>query len=236
MSPEQVEGKEVDRRSDIYSLGIIIYEMLTGLVPFEGDTPFSIGLKHTSQIPKNPKELNAQIPDDLCRMILKCMEKDRAKRYQSAAEILSELIHVEEGLTTTEKMLPEKMKGHDDQDEAIKTRSPSKSEYLREALSARLKESGKEYPHILFFPYVSVRLSFWAELVSQMAAQAFKNNMVFSIVAPMITIPRAWRLFWSEPRLSLKCISPILLLWSPLIHDRSWTFFKESFPNLLRPS
>lgn len=108
MSPEQVEGKDTDQRSDIYSLGIILYEMLTGRVPFEGDTPFSIGLKHTSQVPKNPKELNAQIPDDLSRVVLKCMEKDRAKRYQSAAEVLSELIQVEKGLTTTERALPEK--------------------------------------------------------------------------------------------------------------------------------
>jgi serine/threonine protein kinase len=61
MSPEQVEGKDVDQRSDIYSLGVILYEMLTGRVPFEGDTPFTIGMKHKGEIPKNPKELNTQI-------------------------------------------------------------------------------------------------------------------------------------------------------------------------------
>lgn len=58
MSPEQVEGKPVDQRSDIYSLGIILYEMVTGRVPFEGDTPFTIGVKHKSELPRDPKELN----------------------------------------------------------------------------------------------------------------------------------------------------------------------------------
>jgi len=89
MSPEQVEGKKVDQRSDIYSLGIILYEMVTGRVPFEGETPFSIAFKHKSEIPRNPKEVNAQIPEDLSRVILKCLEKDKELRYQSAGEVRS---------------------------------------------------------------------------------------------------------------------------------------------------
>jgi serine/threonine-protein kinase len=66
MSPEQVEAKDIDQRSDIYSLGIIMYEMLTGRLPFEADTPFAIGVKHKSEIPKNPMEFcNTQ----LCRSL-----------------------------------------------------------------------------------------------------------------------------------------------------------------------
>jgi serine/threonine-protein kinase len=76
MSPEQVEGKEIDQRSDIYSLGIILYEMVTGRVPFEGDTPFTVGIKHKSETPKSPRELNSQIPEDLSRLILHCLEND----------------------------------------------------------------------------------------------------------------------------------------------------------------
>jgi DNA-binding response OmpR family regulator/Holliday junction resolvase len=88
MAPEQLEGEVVDGRADLYALGIVLYEMLTGHVPFEGNTFLIVALKHKTESPRNPQEINPQIPEALCRLILKCLEKDRTARFPDAGEVL----------------------------------------------------------------------------------------------------------------------------------------------------
>jgi len=111
MSPEQVEGKEVDQRADIYAMGVILFEMVTGMTPFKGETAVSIALMHTREKPPNPSEINDQIPEELSQVILKCMEKDKAKRYQKAEELTADLDNVEHYVPTTDRMVPLKRPG-----------------------------------------------------------------------------------------------------------------------------
>ena len=108
MSPEQVEGQEVDLRSDLYSLGVILYEMLTARVPFDGETALSVAYKHKHDAPEDPRKFNDRIPPDLSRVVLKCLEKEKEKRYQSADELGAQLESIERGLPTTEKVAPKR--------------------------------------------------------------------------------------------------------------------------------
>ena len=96
LSPEQAKGSFIDCRTDLYSLGVVLYEMVTGTVPFQADSAVAIALKHIQEEPIPPKQLNSKIPDSLNKLILKAMEKEPSKRYQSAKEMIADLQKIKE--------------------------------------------------------------------------------------------------------------------------------------------
>lgn len=91
MSPEQVEGGKIDHRSDLYSLGLVIYEMVTGEVPFAGESTWQVMYQRVKEKPKNPKIIKPDLPDWVARVVMHCLERDPALRYQSAREILADI-------------------------------------------------------------------------------------------------------------------------------------------------
>ena len=90
-SPEHARGGFTDAKSDLYSLGVVMYEMVTGKVPFDADTPVSVALKHMQEEPEEPIEVNPNVPVAVNKIIMKAMQKDTTLRYQSATEMLRDL-------------------------------------------------------------------------------------------------------------------------------------------------
>ncbi|MDF3310961.1 Stk1 family PASTA domain-containing Ser/Thr kinase [Rhodococcus sp. T2V] len=94
LSPEQARGEQVDARSDVYSLGCVLFEILTGEPPFKGDSPVAVAYQHVREDPQTPSVVNPDIPRELDSVILKAMSKNPANRYQTAADMRSDLVRV----------------------------------------------------------------------------------------------------------------------------------------------
>jgi eukaryotic-like serine/threonine-protein kinase len=103
LSPEQARGAPVDQRSDIYSIGVLLFELLTGSVPFTGDTPVEIAMKHLSAIPEPPSKQRPEVPRGLDLVVLRALAKDPEDRYQSSEDMDADLARVEHGLRVSDE-------------------------------------------------------------------------------------------------------------------------------------
>jgi len=106
MSPEQLDSHRVDERSDIYSLGVVMFELATGQLPFHGETPIAIAMKHMSHTPPAPRSISPGVPAWFERIVLRCLEKDPSKRFGSAAELALELRLPREAKGPSSRKLP----------------------------------------------------------------------------------------------------------------------------------
>jgi serine/threonine-protein kinase len=97
LAPEQARGEPVDERSDLYSVGVVLYEMLTGAVPFQGDSAVTVALKHVNELPAEPAELVPGMPHSLNQIVMKALAKDPDQRYSTASEFAADLTSARSG-------------------------------------------------------------------------------------------------------------------------------------------
>lgn len=111
VSPEQAKGSFTDNRTDIYSIGIVMYELLTGQLPFEGDSPISIAIKHIQDEIKNPCEIKEGIPKGVCDICVKCTQKDPLKRYQNLTDMINDINIVQKSPNTRVGLFSSEIEG-----------------------------------------------------------------------------------------------------------------------------
>jgi len=136
MSPEQITGKEVKHTSDIYSTGVVLYELLTAKVPFQADSTFMISYMHCTQEAPDPREHNSEISDELKKVIFKSMSKDPNKRYENAVEMWKDLERVRQG-------------DHVEAEDVDDTEKESHPEYIKAMASYRAGDFESAYKHFI---------------------------------------------------------------------------------------
>ena len=104
-SPEQAKGEPVDARADLYSTGVVLYELLTGRAPFRGESPVAVAYQHVSETPLTPSEINEEIPRALDAVVLRALAKDPYQRYQDAPSFRAALTHALTGKAPSRRQL-----------------------------------------------------------------------------------------------------------------------------------
>ncbi len=140
MSPEQAKGESVGPASDLYSLGVVLYEALTGELPYSAEDPVALAMKHLNELPRSPREANPEVPKDLAALTLKLLAKRPEDRYPNASALAEDLERVRYGLPpaaaaskeTTQNMAAPLLLGQENQTRKIAVQPPSASSAARE--------------------------------------------------------------------------------------------------------
>lgn len=147
-SPEQAKGEEATNVSDLYSAGIVLYQILTGRLPFTGRESFAIAMKHINEPPPHPRKINPNLPDPICNVLFKALAKDPNDRYQSAEEMINALEKVQQNLieetefTTNEEEEVADL-SFESEDEGFENKD-EKSEFPQETSSQSVQTSFEE--------------------------------------------------------------------------------------------
>lgn len=144
-SPEQAKGAETSRASDLYSFGVVLYEMVTGHLPFDSDEAIAIALKHLQQPVPDPRTLRPEIPEPLCQVIFRAMEKEPQARYQTAQEMIRDLRNYLEGkpLGAIESPVLNANGGREQRREQGSERSYAPEEWEQETVSRTSEKKGR---------------------------------------------------------------------------------------------